>query len=288
MKTATTTTTTTTNMIEINNYAKKREHALNCTWSDLLTEVQSNWEKGVSKEPGILIVPINPALVKGELVTLKGGETLVASFEPRKGVQEDPRKNIRGHHSLTPDPVVAADVILYTHEKLKQDASTEAEWEIVTFRALSDPNQPQALDGLLYNLFGGSGGTLVAENKTAEEKLEMIRASWDEWKDKVIIAPALAPATGKASASAVTKLMEATGMMDMLKPMLSMLPEQVKLKTWELIMEAHEIYTPLEIAEITAFYEGETGRAMAAKAPLLLERLVAIPGVIKNTCDPSM
>ena len=178
----------TTNTIGVNSYALKREYALNVTWPELIREIESNWDNGVSKEPGIVIVPITASFVKGEVVTLRGGEALVASFESRPGVNELPRKSIRGHYTLPPDPVKAADVILYSKEKLGQDATTSCDWEIVTFRGMGDPNQPQALDSLLYNLFAGSGGTSIAADKTAEEKLAMIEASWNEWKDKVILA----------------------------------------------------------------------------------------------------
>jgi hypothetical protein len=102
-------------------------------------------------------------------------------------VNEYPRKSIKGHHSLTPDPVKAADAIVYTKEKLGKDASTKCDWEIVTFRGLQNPNQPQALESLLYNLFKGSGGTEVATTATAEERLAMIANSWLEWHNKVVI-----------------------------------------------------------------------------------------------------
>lgn len=184
----TTNTTTATKSIGINAFALKREHALNVSWHEMIQEIESNWDRGVSKEPGIMIVPLPPNFVKGEVVTLKGGEPLIASFEARPGVNELPRKTIRGHYSLTPDPVKTADVIIYSKEKLGKDATTEFDWEIVTFRGMGDPNQPQALDSLLYNLFGGSGGTSIAADKTAEEKLAMIEASWNEWKDKVVLA----------------------------------------------------------------------------------------------------
>jgi len=173
--------------IGINDFARGREYALNCTWPELLEEIEKNWDQGSEKEPGVRIIQIDPKLVKGEVVTLKGGEKLIATFEPRKGVNEYPRKSIKGHHSLTPDPVKAADAIVYTKEKLGKDASTKCDWEIVTFRGLQNPNQPQALESLLYNLFKGSGGTEVATTATAEERLAMIANSWLEWHNKVVI-----------------------------------------------------------------------------------------------------
>jgi hypothetical protein len=179
---------TTTNTIAVNSFALKREYALNVTWPELIREIESNWDNAKSTEPGIVIVPITPGFVKGEVVTLRGGEALVASFESRPGVNELPRKTVRGHYTLTADPVKAADVILFSKEKLGKDATTTCDWEIVTFRGMGDPDQPQALDSLLYNLFGGSGGTSIAAGKSAEEKLVMIEASWNEWKDKVILA----------------------------------------------------------------------------------------------------
>jgi len=239
------TNTTTTNMqsIGINNYAKGRVHALNCSFDQLVEEIQTNWEKGVSKESGVLIVPIDPLLVRGEVVTLKGGEQLTATFEARKGVNEMPRKSVKGQHTLTPDPVASADVILYSHEKLGKDASTDMEWEVVTFRGMGDPDQPQALDSLLYNLFGGSGGTDIAANKSDTEKLQMIRASWAEWKDKVILDVPPKKVFGddeKPTDEAIERMLKASGTWDIMEELLEAVPiEAVKLQTKKLIIEAY-------------------------------------------------
>ena len=281
----TTQTNNTTNMqfIGINNYAKGRAHALNRTFDQLVEEIQTNWEKGVSKESGVLIVPINPDFVKGEVCTLKGGETLTATFEARKGVNELPRKGVKGHHTLTPDPVKSADIILYSREKLGKDASTEADWEVVTFRGMGDPDQPQALDSLLYNLFGGSGGTEVAANKTAEEKLQMIRASWSEWKDKVILdAPPKVDNTD-ATPEAIEVMLKASGTWDIMEGLLAAVPtEAIRLQTKKLIIEAYRSYTASEMADMTNFYLSPTGKAMAAKAPKVLENMANILQTLKD------
>lgn len=234
--------TTTTNMqsIGINDYAKGRVHALHCTFEQLLEEIQSNWEKGISKEAGVLTVPIDPLLVRGEVVTLKGGEALVATFEARKGVNELPRKSVKGHHALTPDPVVSADVILYSHEKLGEDASTDMEWEVVTFRGMGDPEQPQALESLLYNLFGGSGGTEIAATRSAEEKLDMIKKSWSEWKDKVILdAPPKVDET-TATHEAIERCLRASGTWKIMEAMLQVIPDEaIRLQTRALLVDAY-------------------------------------------------
>jgi len=269
--------------IGINNYAKGRAHALNCSFDQLVEEIQTNWEKGVSKESGVLIVPINPAFVKGEVCTLKGGETLTATFEARKGVNELPRKSVKGHHTLTPDPVLSADVILYTHEKLGKDASTDMEWEVVTFRGMGDPDQPQALDSLLYNLFGGSGGTDSAANKSDTEKLQMIRASWGEWKDKVILDAPPKVANTDATHEAIEVMLKASGTWDIMEGLLAAVPtEAVRLQTRVLLVDAYTVYTMSEMSAMTEFYLSPAGVAMAEKAPEVLSKMSNIIQTIKD------
>jgi hypothetical protein len=78
---------------------------------------------------------------------------------------------------------------------------------------------------------------------------------------------------GTATSKAITELMKATGMFEHLEVLLNTLPDATRVATWEQIMHAHEVYTPLEIHEMTEFYKSPVGKSMAAKSPLLIERL---------------
>jgi len=255
-----------------------RAHAKNCEWDVLIQEIEHKWESGVMKEAGIMIVPIDPSLVKGEVVTLFAGDPVSATFLPRKGVKESPRKAIRASNRLQPDPVYAADAIIYTKEKLGADASTGLDWELVTFRGLQDPDQPQHIDSLLPNLFGGSGGTEVAADKTAEQKLKMIEDSWREWQNKAIIAQ---PPTSKpVTKETVLQLFKISGLEDVIHNVLNHpgLPDFSNQKP-AVLDKLHTIYqsfTEWEVQEHINFYSSPAGQAMVEKMPDVIQRVTEL------------
>lgn len=257
---------------------ENREHAKNGSWAALIEEIEAKWESGVMKEDGIMIIPIDPSFVKGEVVTLCAGDPVSATFIPRKGVKEEPRKAIRASHLLVADPVYAADAIVYSKEKLGAEASTGLDWELVTFRGLQDPNQPQALESLLANLFVASGGTEVAADKTPEEKLAMIEASYKEWHNKAIIAQ---PPTSKpVSKDTVLQLFKVNGLEDMIENALNhpALPNFSKEKD-SVISQMHTIYqafTEWEVQEHINFYSSPAGQAMVTKMPQVIENVTAL------------
>jgi hypothetical protein len=83
----------------------------------------------------------------------------------------------------TPDAVESADVILYSHELLGGDASSDCQFEVVAIRGLTAKPNPRPLQTLLCNIFNISGGTPV--DGSAEEKLEMIKESFLHDRNKV-------------------------------------------------------------------------------------------------------
>jgi hypothetical protein len=142
-----------------------------------------DWTKG-DKE-GIFHCKIPVEWVKGQIMTLVENESYDAkvTFAPRKGVVEDPRQETKVVG--VPDKVDDADVIIYSHELLGKDASSDSDFEIIAIRGLTSVPNPRPLNTLLCNIFGMSGGTEV--EGTAEQKLEMIRESFLFWKNKVMV-----------------------------------------------------------------------------------------------------
>jgi hypothetical protein len=170
--------------VAIHPIATRKQH--NFTPDELLVRVKENrasWTRG-DKE-GIFFCPIPKEWVKGEIKTLKEGETYesVITFAARKGVMEEPRQEVKARG--IPDPVHAADVILYSHELLGKDASSNAEFEVIAIRGLTEKPNPRPLSTLLHNIFNMSGGTQV--EGTAEQILAMIEESFLFWKDKVMV-----------------------------------------------------------------------------------------------------
>lgn len=138
------------------------------------------WTAG-DKE-GIFHCPLPKEWVRGQIVTLKANELYEArvTFSARKGVSEEPRAEVKVN--AIPDPVESADCILYSHSLLGKDASSDAEFEVIAIRGLTEAPNPRPLNTLLHNVFNLSGGTPV--EGTDAEKLEMIRQSFLFWKDK--------------------------------------------------------------------------------------------------------
>jgi hypothetical protein len=147
-----------------------------------VSSVRSIWTKG-DKE-GIFHCPLPKEWVRGQIVTLKANELYEAkvTFSARKGVNEEARVEVKV--GANPDPVESADCILYSHELLGKDASSDAEFEIIAIRGLTDTPNPRPLNTLLHNIFQMSGGTPV--EGTDAEKLAMIKESFLFWKDKMM------------------------------------------------------------------------------------------------------
>lgn len=146
---------------------------------------QETWTPG-DKE-GIFHCRIPKHWVRGEIVTLKKDVTYEAdiTFAPRKGVDEEPRQEIKVKGVVVADMLDDADVILYSHELLGKDASSSADYEVIAVRGLTSAANPRTLSTLLHNMFNMSGGTAV--EGTAEEKLEMIKQSFLFWRDKAMV-----------------------------------------------------------------------------------------------------
>jgi hypothetical protein len=171
--------------IVIHPIAKRAKY--NCTDDLLINRASTShsfWTPG--DKPGIFHCTLPTSWVKGEIRTLQEGDSIqcVAVYAARPGVAEEPRLSFKA--KAAPDPVESADCIIYSHELLGKDASSEdSDYEIIVVRGMAEKPNPRALNTLLHNIFGLTGGTPV--EGTAEEKLEMIKESFLFWKDRIMV-----------------------------------------------------------------------------------------------------
>ena len=110
-------------MIAIHPIATRKP--INVSYDTLIEYIKTNWvNKTKGDGEGIFHLSIPPEWVNGEIRTLREGETLQAevTFKARKGVEEDPRMQVKVE--AVPDPVVSADVIIYHYSALGPDRSS--------------------------------------------------------------------------------------------------------------------------------------------------------------------
>jgi hypothetical protein len=173
-------------MTKIEIHPSVKAHNLNTRRDDLIDYVTTNKDSWFAGDrDGIWHCRVPAEWVKGEILHLLENVTYEAevTYVRRKGVNEEPRQSVRikGVANLPS----SADVILYSHELLGKDASSEATHEVVAIRGLMATPNPRPLNTLLHNIFEMSGGTLVIG--TAEEKLKMIEESFLYWKDRAMV-----------------------------------------------------------------------------------------------------
>lgn len=131
---------------------------------------------------GVILVPINPDGFFSSVITLQNGDKLHGEYKARRE-GETPRMSMYATGNKM--PAKSVDVVLYTHEVLGADASTEATYEIVSVNASPEigdaPIQPNTL---MHNHFGSDGGT--ATNMTNDEFVAALKVSFEYWKDKAL------------------------------------------------------------------------------------------------------
>lgn len=157
------------------------------TPESLVGYIQDNWENRTpGDKPGIFHIEIPREWAYGDIITLQPGKIYKSktSYSSRKGVNEDPRTETK-ILDTPPDPVAWADTIVYSRELLGGDVSSNSEFEVIAIRGLTETPNPRPLNTLLHDIFNQSGGTPTSG--TAEEKLEMIRASFLFWKGRMMV-----------------------------------------------------------------------------------------------------
>lgn len=134
---------------------------------------------------GVLEVPIDPSGFFSPVVELQEGDQLVGAYEARKP-GEEPRKSVRRRASWRAKSAAAAvDVILYRHDVLGDDASSDADWEIISVNArVTMEPEPIHPDTLIANHFGLDGGTPT--NMTDAEFVATLRPSVLYWKNRTL------------------------------------------------------------------------------------------------------
>ncbi|MBD3248020.1 DUF3228 family protein [Candidatus Falkowbacteria bacterium] len=118
---------------------------------------------------GVLVVPVPPEKFFSGVVEVGEKTQLKAEFRSRRrGEEPYLQVSALGRDKL---PAKAAEVILYRHDVLTEDgdASTDAEWEIVSLNARpTEEHEPQTPVAMARNLLGLAGGTKKA-NYSAEQ-----------------------------------------------------------------------------------------------------------------------
>lgn len=133
---------------------------------------------------GVINIPVPAEGFLSPVVMLKEGMEVTGEYVARRE-GETPRMNIRVAGEKT--PAIAAELDFYRKDVLAEgdEATTDADWEMVNFRAMITENEPIKPGVLMHNHFGSDGGT--ATNMTPEEFEAQLRESFLFWKDKAIV-----------------------------------------------------------------------------------------------------
>lgn len=152
----------------------------------LLAIIKDNFDNAKpGYRDGVVLVPVPPALFFSGVTSLTAGQKMVGTFESRRD-GEEPRKQLRAAEGEKL-PAAAVDIVLYRHDVLGADASTEATWEVISINArpTAEP-EPIHPETLLHNHFGSSGGTETGMSDA--ELVAQLRQSFLYWKDKAMLA----------------------------------------------------------------------------------------------------
>ncbi len=154
---------------------------------DRVSKALSSAKQGYRE--GVLEVVIDPEGFFSPVVELQDGDALVGAYESRKPGEEPrktmrlatlPRTQVRGK-----TPAAAVDVILYRHDVLGDDASSDADWEIISVNARTTMEpEPIHPDTLIANHFELDGGTPT--NMVAIEFITALRRSVLYWKNRTL------------------------------------------------------------------------------------------------------
>lgn len=126
--------------VEFNLFARRQTvHSPFSHWTinddDLIQRVIQALQQGQQKpgyRDGVILVPVHPEGFFSSVVTLQNGDKLHGEYKSRRE-GETPRLSIYATGNKM--PAKSVDVVLYSHEVLGADASTEATWEIVSVNA---------------------------------------------------------------------------------------------------------------------------------------------------------
>jgi hypothetical protein len=134
-------------------------------WSDVVERVaaSSDWKEGF--KPGIREVTVDPAGFYAGVAKLNEDSVITAKFAPRRN-GEEPVIAIRTTASGKL-PATRVVVFIYSREALEDEATTDADWEIVSVQA--DAGVEQVMDPVtmarnFLDMEGGTKGDFSAED----------------------------------------------------------------------------------------------------------------------------
>jgi hypothetical protein len=151
--------------------------------ASLLALVEANFDRAKpGYRDGVILVPVNPSGFFSSVIALKAGDKLTGEYKARRE-GEEPRQSVYAQGDKI--PALSVDIVLYRNDVLGDDATTEADWEIVSINASPTegeaPIQPMTL---IANHYGIDGGTPT--NMSAEQFEAALRESVLYWKDKAL------------------------------------------------------------------------------------------------------
>jgi hypothetical protein len=152
---------------------------------DLLKLAEENFDKRkTAYRDGVINIPVPAEGFFSPVVMLEEGMEMSAEYVARRE-GETPRMNVRAKGQKT--PAIACELDFYRKDVLAEnnEATTQADWELVNFRAMAFENEPIKPGTLMHNHFGSDGGT--ATNMTPEEFEVALRESFEFWKDKALV-----------------------------------------------------------------------------------------------------
>ena len=166
------------------------------TWEQLEMLVKENFGKHtppLSIAGGACVkVPLPPGRFRSAEALLSEGDELVGAYKSRiEG--EEPRKQSPKVSRKEKPVALVVEIVLYQSSALEVDAAAtpvldpeEGNWEIISINAGLHSNPEIALETLLANQCGLSGGT-PRDFGSPEEELEAIKKSFLYWKDKAMV-----------------------------------------------------------------------------------------------------
>jgi hypothetical protein len=171
-------------------YLRTTEHG-QPDWLFLTDLVEERWADQLpGYTDGVILVPVRVTEGGEPLFTcpvsdLRPDEEFVSFYRARKA-GETPRKStfaLRSSIGYAP----YCFVVLYSREKLLEggEASTGADWDVVTIlSSLDDQEPPMAPGTLMANHFGDSGGS--ATNMSPEKFEAALRRSYFYWRGRTM------------------------------------------------------------------------------------------------------
>ena len=139
-------------------------------------------------------VVIDPEGFFSPIVKLQNGDECTSVYESRKPGEEPRHSSRQLAAPRSKSAAVAVDVIVYRHDVLGKDASSDADWEIISVNARTT-HEPEPIhpDTLIANHLGLDGGTPT--NMTDAEFVAVLRPAVLYWKDLAHVPSKAEPST---------------------------------------------------------------------------------------------